>query len=486
MKKNDWLLAGTVATYSYLFYEQQPGINYLLFTLLLLGLIVYQTKTVVFRKITWQLTAIASLVSGVNVVLANSNLAVLANLVSLVLLAGYSRMPETSIFITAANSVYSLVSSFFNFTFFREKFFPESAGPRSLLLAGINLQQVTIIGIPVLVTAGFVAIYYSASATFSYLVRQIDFSFISFYLILFTFTGFWLLFGFFRQQLILEITEPDLATGNNLFRTKKRYSWAIKILGLKYEFKAGVILLILLNALLFIFNLSDAYYLTVGEMPKGIIYSEYLHQGVYLLIFSILMAIGVLLYLFRGNQNFFAKNKPLRLLAYSWLTQNLILVLITVMKNGLYVMEFGLTHKRIGVYTYLTLTTIGLITSFVKVAAIKNNWFLFRKNAWAVYLVLILASCLNWDRFITGYNLKFTREPDLEYLLSLSDSNFGQVYQFVKFQSPDQPDEIVKRLENRRQNVLKRIAQRDWQAWNYDDHKIQEELGIEFTPLFNL
>jgi hypothetical protein len=248
------------------------------------------------------------------------------------------------------------------------------------------------------------------------------------------------------------------------------------MLGLKYEFKAGFILLVLLNLLLFVFNLSDTYYLSIGELPVDIIYSEYLHQGVYMLIFSIVLAIAVLLYLFRGNLNFFSQNKTLRLLAYAWLAQNLILVIITLTKNSLYVIEFGLTYKRIGVYTYLTLTIIGLITSFIKVAAVKNNWFLFRKNAWAVYLVLIVASCVNWDRFITNHNLTFTKEPDLEYLMSLSDSSFGQIYQFVKSPGNKQPEVLLKRVERHKENVLTRIETQDWQGWNYDDHRILNEL----------
>src|SRR6476660_3192771 len=97
MKKNDWLLVCAVAAYSYLFYEQQAGINYLIFTLILLGLILIQTKTEIFKKATWQITAAASVLSAINVVLVNSGLAVIANFVSLVLLAGYSKMPETSI-----------------------------------------------------------------------------------------------------------------------------------------------------------------------------------------------------------------------------------------------------------------------------------------------------------------------------------------------------------------------------------------------------
>lgn len=478
MKKNDWLLAGAVVAYSYLFYQQAPGINYLIFTLILLVMIIGQTRKWVFKQTSWQITALACLVSAVNVVVANTNLAVLANVVSLILLAGFSRMPQTSIFISALNSLYSITTSLFNFTFFRERFFPESPGGQTFMLAGFNVQQVFVVGIPVVVTGIFLAIYCTASATFSHLVGQIDFSFISFSWMLFTFTGFWVLFGFFRQQVIEPVTDFDLATGNKLQRIRKQPSWDFKMTDLKLELKAGVILLVLLNVLLFAFNFTDFFYLGTGKLPEGIIYSEYLHQGVYMLIFSIVLAIAVLLYLFRGNQNFFKKNILLKKLAYVWLAQNLILVVLTLSKNSIYVLEFGLTHKRIGVYTYLTLTSIGLITSFIKVAAVKNNWFLFRKNAWAVYLVLVLASCVNWDRFIANHNLRFTREPDLEYLLSLSDASFGKVYQYVKATETNQPKPLVARVEVYRRSVLTRINGLDWQSWNFDDYRIRQELRI--------
>jgi hypothetical protein len=484
MKKNDWLLAGAVAAYSYLFYQQAAGVNYLIFTLILQGLILLQTRSWVFRQKSWQITALASLLTGVNVVLVNSGLAVLANVLSLILLAGYSRMPATSIFVTALNSLYSVFTSFFSYILFREKYFPESAGSPIFAFSGIQFHQATSVGIPVIITAGFLAIYCSASATFSYLVGQIDLSFISISWILFTFTGFWVLFGFFRQLLIEDLTEVDLAAGNTLQRVRKSHYLSFKMPDLKYEYKTGFILLILLNLLLLTFNFSDIFFLTRGELPADIVYSEYLHQGVYMLIFSIVLAIGILLFLFRGNLNFYSRSRPLKMLAFAWMVQNLILVLITLSKNSLYVMEFGLTYKRIGVYTYLTLTIIGLVTSFIKVAAVKNNWFLFRKNAWAAYLVLILASCINWDRFITNHNLSFTREPDLEYLLSLSDSNFGQVYQFIKAPENKQPVLLQKRVEKHRQNVLARIDSQNWQAWNYDDFKIQQELEIEFVPIF--
>ena len=149
------------------------------------------------------------------------------------------------------------------------------------------------------------------------------------------------------------------------------------------------------------------------------------------------MAIGILLYLFRGNLNFYSKSKPVKYLAYLWLALNLLLVCLTLTKNSIYITGTGLTYKRIGVYTYLLLTGIGLVISYVKISQVKTNWYLFRKNGWAVYLVLVLLSTLNWDRLITTYNLTYAQSPDLGYLFTLSNANLPLLYAQTK--APTQP-----------------------------------------------
>ncbi|MGV3539871.1 MAG: hypothetical protein ACO1OQ_08680, partial [Rufibacter sp.] len=111
MKKNDWSLLVAVAAYSYLFYYQVPGINYLLLTLLLVGLAVVQVPKDVLRSRSWQITAVASVVTAVNVVVVNTGLAVLGNIVSLILLTGFSRIPSASVFVAAVHGVYSGVGS---------------------------------------------------------------------------------------------------------------------------------------------------------------------------------------------------------------------------------------------------------------------------------------------------------------------------------------------------------------------------------------
>ncbi|MFD2245556.1 DUF4173 domain-containing protein [Pontibacter ruber] len=478
LKNNDLYLLSAVAAYSYLFYQQSPGINFFLFTALILVLIYRQTDKAIRKHSNWYLTAGASILTAVSVLLNGSGLAVFMNLVSLVLLAGFSFSPRSSVFVAAANAVYSLAYSLVE-TGIRISNNKEQAGGGAIL-AGVQRQHISMVGIPLVISVVFLMIYASASSAFSYVLSQIRLDVISWGWIGFTLLDFVLLFGLLHPLTITFITEKDLATGNSLTRLKVRKPVSFKFPALKYEYRTSILLLVMLNLLLLFFILSDAFYLTIGTLPPSVVWADYLHQGVYGLIFSILLAIGVLLYVFRGNLNFYRHNQRLKQLAYIWLALNVVLVLLTLTKNCIYVFNYGLTYKRIGVYTYLTLTAIGLFFSFIKVANLKNNWFLFRKNAWALYTVLLVLAMFNWDRVITFYNISIARNTDYIYLSRLSDVNLPELIQASRLRNHTFSEIQVQSLLYRKKRFIDEASARDWQSWSYSDWLVQEKLkGLE-------
>ena len=79
--------------------------------------------------------------------------------------------------------------------------------------------------------------------------------------------------------------------------------------------------------------------------------------------------------------------------------------------------------KKFRFAAFLLMVLVGLITVFLKIWSRKTNYFLFRVNAWAGVVALVLATTVHWDEFIAGYNLKRkdTVELDVSFLLSLSD-----------------------------------------------------------------
>jgi hypothetical protein len=236
----------------------------------------------------------------------------------------------------------------------------------------------------------------------------------------------------------------------------------------------------LLNGLLFLVNGLDVYYLLISKtLPEGVEYAQYVHQGVYALLFSIVLAIAVILYFFRGNLNFYTRNSSLKWLAFTWILQNIVLVCTTAGKTSLYIAEYSLTHKRIGVYVYLLLTVIGLVITFIKIYAVKNNWFLFRKTAWAFYAVLILATAINWSRLITGYNLSHLttlKEVDIAYLVYLPQTNTDQLVDLLQSDTQKLTDTQKKAIEQKRASFLERYSRQEWQSWNYNEYSIAEKL----------
>ncbi len=208
----------------------------------------------------------------------------------------------------------------------------------------------------------------------------------------------------------------------NLIRSrKKKIDTYFTPLALKSRFKLSIITLTLLNALICIVNLTDLIYvwfsrrtLTASEL------SLYVHEGTDLLIFAILLAAIILLVVFRKNLNFFPDNEGLKKLAYIWLGQNIFMVFSVAMRNFQYAHNFGLTHKRIGVFLFLLIVLIGLVTLFLKIRDKKSHYFLWHRNSWAVYSVLLIAGFVNWNLLITRVNLNpnYTKRLDVQYLVN--------------------------------------------------------------------
>ncbi len=436
MKKNDWLILSGALIYSGLFYQQLPGINFLLFTILLNGFALAQDLSL-RKSFSWLAAAIGSLVSAAAVFYFGTGLPVFANIVSLVLLAGLTFKPQSSLFIALIQSLFSLLSSLplLIFSIFE-------GNPKSLDEAEKPKQSISkillLITVPLLIAFIFLSIYRAANPLFDQFIQKINFSIFSLGWFYFLLTGLVLMYAFFKQRRVNSLDEADQSTDNLKTLTLEQHQdteWA-RILNIKNEVLTGVILFTLLNILLLFVNALDVYYLGIlKELPKGITLSQYLHNGTNALIISLVLAIGIILFYFRGYLNFYEKNGWVKMLSYLWILQNLILVGSILYRNSLYIGEYGLTHKRIGVYLYIAICTAGLVTTIIKIAATKSNWFLFRKNTWVLYSTMIISCIIDWDYIITDFNIHnfekdHTMEIDEHYLADLSHTNLSLLYRY--------------------------------------------------------
>lgn len=434
MKRNHLFIIGCALLHSWFFYEHYYGLNVLLFAIVLVLLLAWR-NTNLLRSPQWLAAAAGSLISGAAVFAYGTDQAVFMNRISLIGLGAFSIEPESSLLIALFNGAYSVLGAVLHL--------PLDAVMRlrqpSEEVSTIRMKKLILAIGPLAVTFVFFLIYYFSNDLFRHQIDQIDWSFINIGRLFSVFVAAVLLYGFFCQQLIRAITEADQQNSDSLnpaLFDNKLNPFQQQLVSIPNQIYTGVLLFTLLNLLLFAVNGTDVYYLFITrKLPAGVPLHDFLHNGTNALILSILMAIGVILFFFKGKLNFEQNNTWLRRTAYLWILQNVVLVATTCVRNTWYISEYGLTYRRIGVFIYLLLCVAGLITTALKVAKARSNWFLFRKNAWIVYSVLTVCVVIDWDRIITGFNISHfekdhSMEIDANYLIDLGDGNLDQLYQF--------------------------------------------------------
>jgi len=429
MKRNDLILLIAVLTYSFMFFEQIAGINFLLFNLLMVSLLLWKDKELIKNK-SWCMIAAGSIVTAIFVFIHGNTLCFIANCISLLLLSAMSMSRNSSIFLGLLYSIYSTIAaiSFMVIDILERK------KQKNESKKNVFWQRTLLITIGFVIILVLFFLYRESNPLFKDFTKNINLDFISFSWIRFTLLGLILLYGFFYHRNFQAFYKYDTTVANTLspeIPENKEVNGFKKFLTTDVELKTGIILLILLNLLIVFVNALDITYLWAGSgLPKNMNYSESVHQGVGTLIFSILIAISIILFFFRSELNFVKGNKTLKLFAILWVIQNAIMVISTIYRNYQYIDGFGLTYKRIGVYAYLFLAVLGLLSTFIKIASNKSNWYLFRFNGWTFYIVLMIASTFNWDRYITNYNLANAKTLDTEYLLNLSDANIPELLNY--------------------------------------------------------
>ncbi|MEE9348523.1 MAG: DUF4173 domain-containing protein [Flavobacteriaceae bacterium] len=402
--------------FSLLFFKYHIGLNIVLFAILTnVVLAVLNPKK--YKEKNTLIKAFLLIVSGFFFFKQPSVLTIFTYFISFVLLVGSVSESKSAIYIKLINGLYSIIVASFANHFDRVKN-EVKAIENQKINYGFWLR---IIGIPILVLSLFIGLYKDSNPVFNNLVSQINFSFINIQWLLFTAMGYYLFHNIANPIIIEPATKTDLETPNFLIKENLNVTNDEK---LKTENQLGTVLIILLNTLISVVLFTDYLYLNSDlNTDNPMAYSKNVHSGIYALIFSIITAIGLIIYFFRGNLNFYNKNKTLKIATYIWIALNILLVFSTALKNHSYIATFGYTYKRIGVSVYLLLVFIGLIFTFIKVYSIKNIVFLFRKNLQVAFAILILTSAINWDNFITNYNLTKVRNGlDVEYLLRLNNN----------------------------------------------------------------
>ncbi len=447
--------------FSTLFHKQSIGLNLSVFSLVaIIVLLIHNTKA--FRQKTTIAHALLYALTAISIFLYNNTLAIVANAMAFVTLVGQVSTQNSSIYVNWLNGLYSFIAGFFH-----RNFHIHEASQKVEPKIKIDYLHLTkLIGIPLVVLVIFIALYKNGNPMFSNLINGIDFSFINLQWVLVALSGYYLFYNISKPVTVNPATSKDLQIGNSLF-LKAHFENEY----LKKENQLGFVLITALNFLIVLFLITDVSYLINSVNSSAPELSCQVHNGINALIASIVIAIIIILYFFRGDLNFYNNNKNLRLVAYTWMLLNAVLVINIIIKDILYIYNFGLTYKRIGVLVYLLLTVIGLTTTFIKVKHLKNLWYLFRINTISAFTILIVSCALNWDSLITKYNLNYAKSMDFNYLIELSNNNTFMLKNYLDENDLDMEKALA--IEQKYKTYVMTLQDNSWQESQFDTYRIK-------------
>jgi hypothetical protein len=260
---------------------------------------------------------------------------------------------------------------------------------------------------------------------------------------------------------------------------------------LQGERLTALLLLAGLNLLLLAANVLDIRHVWRGFEFNGQYLKQFVHEGTYMLLLSIVLGAGIVLYCFRGGLNFAREARPVKWLAYAWLGQNIVLAFSVGMRNYWYIHYYALAYKRIGVAFFLLALCIGLVLVMIKVRRGRSPHYLLRTNALALYGVALLMAVFNWDGIMARYNMAQQGKAfvHLDFLAELSDKalpwlvkpadDLGKIAVFnatliggTGHYSRDLymgPEAYRHCIQQRVTTFLHQYPERSWKEWNWAD-----------------
>jgi hypothetical protein len=498
--------------FNWLFWAEKTGVNVFVYTIFVVGAQVglLPRHAAARRTRLFWLAAAGSLFSGAMAAVYGSGATVLASVASLLLLLGFANQPHLRLLayalLTAASS-----------TLRAALVVPRAWQGR--LLSGTGARRSWYYGrlllVPLVVLAVFHGLFAVANPRYADLSGRALAAVgewlaqlwpdLSLGHLLFLGLGYVLTAGALVAVPVYYFADRESRLGEFVRRQRDRVASlgvrqpdfrarSFGALGLRKEWLMAAAVLGLVNVLLLAVNIIDINWLWFGFVPApGFDLAQFVHEGTYVLIFSILLAMALVLWFFRRNLNFYGPGLPwLRAGATAWVLQNAVLAVSVGLRNYYYVTSLGLAYKRLGVCLFLLLTLFGLGTMLLKIWQRRSVYALVRLNFLAAYAVLLVLAAGNWEVWMARYNLRpGFASIDAGFLLDLPGralptllAQRGALNQLPQLTSESYRGAVVISAADAQRRldatvVAWRQRQRtyaDWQGWNYADWQAAKAL----------
>lgn len=295
---------------------------------------------------------------------------------------------------------------------------------------GLWQKTLAFVLIPLILVSVFFGIYAAGSDHFASLFTDVELDLNFWQLIAMIVLGFFIAFNYWNFAVERFIYKNNRILEND-FKQRVIQKPTYSFLDLDAERMSGVVSLFALNILLIFFIITYNYEQFYEAVKTPVRLSEETHERVNAVILSIVMSILVIMFYFKSNFNFDPKAGFIKILAGIWMVLNAVLVISAMVKNSEYIINYGCTYKRLGVYAFLILSLIGLVLTMVKIQFRKRNAFLFNTMAWYVYGAVLICSYINWGGIITEENRK-RKDFDLNYHRTQINFNERQLLKYAE------------------------------------------------------
>ncbi len=413
----------TTALFVILFYNENVGLNLGILGIAYSFLTLFKTPERNRTKIFLTLL-VTSVLSSIAFAWYGDFPSFLAVVISLLLLSYRSRNRRMKILLLIPVFVvncFTFICRFFSF----DSWLPKTN------TSGLWQKTLAFILIPFILISIFFGIYSAGSDHFASVFSDYELDINFWQLLCITILGFFIAFNFWNYSVEKLIYKQNHILRNQFNEQDKIQKSTYSFLDLNSERMSGVVSFFCLNILLifFIFTFNYEQFYEKVKTPNQL--SEETHERVVAVIMSIVMAILVIMFYFKSNFNFDPKAGLMKILVKIWIVLNAVLVISAMLKNTEYIVSYGFTYKRLGVYAFLFLSLVGLAMTFIKIQMKKRNAFLFNAMIWYFYGTILACSYINWGGIITEQNMK-RNDFNVDYHTTFISYNEKDLLKFAK------------------------------------------------------
>ena len=122
---------------------------------------------------------------------------------------------------------------------------------------------------------------------------------------------------------------------------------------------------------------------------------------------------------------------------------------------------------------------------YEKISKKKTLHYVIHKNAWALYFILIVSSCINWDIFITKYNITADVKNGIDASFIIKDVSNKNIYLLLEQKDLILKSEANKKynleqmIENKKASFLRKQKRYSWFSWNLPDWRNRKVVKME-------